>query len=372
MIDEELSDMEDNESNLKENEVSEEIIEDTELIDKFNEIRVTPSSTMSVYTDKTLFVTNNAADDKFHLSLLFQGVPQMSDGSAYVTFKIPDKINLTKYTSLSANYVVNADVEVLGLLGLPILNSPRTFEYVYTNENIHVDDVHNTISLYYEEESQGLLEGLLSGLGKTIEELLSGAITLYRYNETHTFTLNMTLDAEAFSTVGTHQYTFEVSGTSVQNPGFTNTTDTAEYTIGINVPKIGNLTFTSIPDQLLFETTVIGSTNYVILLNSPDHVIDISDTRNSDNNWTLTAQSINPFTSVNTDTVPITLGIYDETIGFQTLNDQVLITSGSDIHSVNLNNLFGRDFVVAIDDPANLISNETYSTTIRWTLTDAP
>lgn len=123
MIDEELSDMEDNESNLEENEVSEEIIEDTELIDKFNEIRVTPSSTMSVYTDKTLFVTNNAADDKFHLSLLFQGVPQMSDGSAYVTFKIPDKINLTKYTSLSANYVVNADVEVLGLLGLLIIYS---------------------------------------------------------------------------------------------------------------------------------------------------------------------------------------------------------------------------------------------------------
>lgn len=383
---ENIDESEESEDNIEESdtELEEEIdnedeVDESEVINTSNDFSITQTSG-SVYENMSLVVTQTSqTNDEVSLSLVFNGTLEINNGESYITFKLPDEIDVSKITSKSAGYVVSMEVEVLGVLERVLLEYTRGPSDFYPINEITINHDNNTISLLYKENRRSILEdilgSLLGPLVHLLDDILDGLLTLNTRNEVHTFYLDITLENSAFSREGEQPYTFQVSGTGEENPAFANTTDIAEYTITLDIPETGELGLSNVPETLRFQKTELGTGNYVSLKQQPDHVVNIKDTRHFNNNWRLTARSLSSFSSINDNSAPLRIGVLEGDGAFHSMDEAVMIAQSFDVpeneNSINLNNLNDREIVVAVDD-TSLLSGEPYTTTIEWTLTDAP
>lgn len=326
-------------------EIDEEEISETDLLDESNDFS-TYQTTGSIHTNRTLTVTTTAqTNENVSLRLVFTGTTTIRDGAIYMHFTFPDSIELSNENiiGLSASNQVTERYNIFGLI-VPVERGLNN----YSADEIQ--RIGNTIYLRYNLQ----------------------VIPFSYIRSDHIFTLNITLNNRAFSLEGTHPYTFQSLGSRSINPPIVNA---AQATINLNIPESGSLSLASVPENLYFQTTQIGTTSYVNLANNSNHNVNINDTRNFSNDWTLTAQSLSPLITGNDSRGPLRIGLLDENNSFRNMDEAVLIAQSSenrpDPSNIDLNTLPTGNLVVSVDE-FDLFSDVPYTTTIQWTLTDAP
>lgn len=160
-------------------------------------------------------------------------------------------------------------------------------------------------------------------------------------------------------------------GTSVQviaNDNFKNRFETLVVTYA------GALEFKTVPGELAFKNAVIPTVKTTVQRQKADWSIIISDSRILSSNWVLYASAENPFTSFSNHTLKDALVFIDEKDNSFIINNEPTriclgdaVSSPTDI-TVKWPENQGMLLVI---DPQNIFAG-SYSTTITWTLADAP
>ncbi len=162
-------------------------------------------------------------------------------------------------------------------------------------------------------------------------------------------------------------------GTSVEvttNDNFKNRTET------LIVAHEGTLEFKTVPNTLAFKNTIIPTVKTTITRQEPDWTIVISDSRSLSSDWNLYASIKKPFTATGTGnhTIKDALVFIDEKNKSFILNSEpTKIYSGNSVSlptDTVINWAENRGMLLVIN-PQDILAG-SYSTTITWTLTEAP
>lgn len=161
------------------------------------------------------------------------------------------------------------------------------------------------------------------------------------------------------------------TGTPVKvtaNDNFKNKAET------VTVVYAGALEFKTVPSELAFKSTVIPTVKTTIQRQEPDWSIIISDSRILSTDWNLYASIKKPFTSVSNHTIEDVLVFIDEKDENFVINSEPTeIYSGNKVSSPTDTTIKwseNRGMLLTVN-PQNILA-ESYSTTITWTLSDAP
>lgn len=152
------------------------------------------------------------------------------------------------------------------------------------------------------------------------------------------------------------------------NDNFKNRTET------VSVVYAGALEFKTVPNTLNFKNTIIPTVKTIIPRQEPDWSIVISDSRLASSDWNLYASVKNPFTSTNNHTLKDALVFIDEKNKNFIINDELTkIYSGKAVSSPTDTTVkWSESQGVLLDINPQNIRDESYSTNITWTLSDAP
>lgn len=161
------------------------------------------------------------------------------------------------------------------------------------------------------------------------------------------------------------------TGTPVKvtaNDNFKNKAET------VTVVYAGALEFKTVPSELAFKSTVIPTVKTTIQRQEPDWSIIISDSRILSTDWNLYASIKKPFTSVSNHTIEDALVFIDEKDENFVINSEPTeIYSGNKVSSPTDTTIKwseNKGMLLTVN-PQNILA-ESYSTTITWTLSDAP
>lgn len=161
------------------------------------------------------------------------------------------------------------------------------------------------------------------------------------------------------------------TGTPVKvtaNDNFKNKAET------VTVVYAGALEFKTVPSELAFKSTVIPTVKTTIQRQEPDWSIIISDSRILSTDWNLYASIKKPFTSMSNHTIEDALVFIDEKDENFVINSEPTeIYSGNKVSSPTDTTIKwseNRGMLLTVN-PQNILA-ESYSTTITWTLSDAP
>ena len=152
------------------------------------------------------------------------------------------------------------------------------------------------------------------------------------------------------------------------NDNFKNRTET------VSVVYAGALEFKTVPNTLNFKNTIIPTVKTIIPRQEPDWSIVISDSRLASSDWNLYASVKNPFTSTNNHTLKDALVFIDEKNKNFIINDELTkIYSGKAVSSPTDTTVkWSENQGVLLDINPQNVRDESYSTNITWTLSDAP
>ena len=161
------------------------------------------------------------------------------------------------------------------------------------------------------------------------------------------------------------------TGTPVKvtaNDNFKNKAET------VTVVYAGALEFKTVPSELAFKSTVIPTVKTTIQRQETDWSIIISDSRILSTDWNLYASIKKPFTSVSNHTIEDALVFIDEKDENFVINSEPTeIYSGNKVSSPTDTTIKwseNKGMLLTVN-PQNILA-ESYSTTITWTLSDAP
>ena len=188
---------------------------------------------------------------------------------------------------------------------------------------------------------------------------------------TYKFQLSFTIDA--YPPASGTEYLFKAQSTN-QSIDLSLLEDNVATT-QLAVPESGSLFFEEVPETLAFENTQIDFSNQTIHRKNDNWAIRVSDTRGTGCQWSMQAKTNGPLTStISHHVLPDALKF----IHSQNKSPSVLGTAAIDIfHGVTESD--DPTFISWVKDEGPLIQlntsdalPETYSTTITWTLTNAP
>lgn len=160
-------------------------------------------------------------------------------------------------------------------------------------------------------------------------------------------------------------------GTSVQITANDNFKNRSEI---LTVIYTGALEFKSVPSELAFKSAVVPSVKTTVKRQDTDWSIIISDSRIQSSDWSLYASVKNPFTSSANHVLKDALVFIDEKdSGFIINNEPTKIYSGSAVSSpTDITVKWPENQGILLEiDPQDVFA-ESYSTTLTWTLADAP
>lgn len=142
----------------------------------------------------------------------------------------------------------------------------------------------------------------------------------------------------------------------------------------VTVVYAGAPEFKTVPSELAFKSTVIPTVKTTIQRQELDWSIIISDSRILSTDWNLYASIKKPFTSMSNHTIEDALVFIDEKDENFVINSEpIKIYSGNEVSSPTDTTIKwseNRGILLTIN-PQNILA-ESYSTTITWTLSDAP
>lgn len=160
-------------------------------------------------------------------------------------------------------------------------------------------------------------------------------------------------------------------GTSVQMTANDNFKNRSEI---LTIIYTGALEFKTVPSELAFKSVVVPAVKTIIGRQDADWSIIISDSRIQSSDWALYASVKNPFISSGNHILKDALAFVDEQDSALVINsDPIKIYSGSAVSSptdVTVKWPENQGMLLAIN-PQDIFA-ESYSTTVTWTLTDAP
>lgn len=142
----------------------------------------------------------------------------------------------------------------------------------------------------------------------------------------------------------------------------------------VTVVHAGALEFKTVQSELAFKSTVIPTAKTTIQRQEPDWSIIISDSRILSTDWNLYASIKKPFTSVNNHTIKEALVFIDEKDeNFAINSDPTKIYSGNSVSSPTDTTIKWSENkgMLLVINPQNILA-DSYSTTVTWTLSDAP
>lgn len=173
---------------------------------------------------------------------------------------------------------------------------------------------------------------------------------------------------------------------------FTIPVDFSEYILGIQVSVLSNhnqiksyriftledistLEFLFVPSEIPFQTTTIPARPTYISRNEPNITFSIQDTRGAGSTWRLDARSTSPFTSSDGNTLDGNFIYFTEDGNTVTLNETDSTVYNGTTQSDSITSLewepdIGLFFHLQTISTAK--PNILYSSTIEWTLVDAP
>lgn len=142
----------------------------------------------------------------------------------------------------------------------------------------------------------------------------------------------------------------------------------------LTVVYAGVLEFKTVPSLLAFKNTVIPTVRTTVSRQESDWSIVVADSRIKSSDWNLYASIKNPFTSANNNTLKDALVFIDEKNQSFTLNSEPTeVYSGKSVLSPTDTTIkWSENQGILLDINPQDIMDESYSTTITWTLTDAP
>lgn len=152
------------------------------------------------------------------------------------------------------------------------------------------------------------------------------------------------------------------------NDNFKNKSET------VTVVYAGALEFKTVQSELAFKSTVIPTVKTTIQRQKPDWSIVVSDSRILSTDWNLYASIKKPFTSVNNHTIKEALVFIDEKDeNFAINSDPTKIYSGNSVSSPTDTTIKWSENkgMLLVINPQNILA-DSYSTTVTWTLSDAP
>ena len=159
-----------------------------------------------------------------------------------------------------------------------------------------------------------------------------------------------------------------ISVTVTANDNFKNRTET------LAVVYTGALEFKTVPSVLEFKNTVIPTVKTTIPRQEADWSILISDSRLESSDWSLYASINTPFTSANNHTLKDALVFIDEkNKSFVINNEPTKVYSGKSVSSPTDTTItWSENQGMLLDINPQDVLDDSYATTITWTLTDAP
>lgn len=142
----------------------------------------------------------------------------------------------------------------------------------------------------------------------------------------------------------------------------------------VTVVHAGTLEFKTVQSELAFKSTVIPTAKTTIQRQEPDWSIIISDSRILSTDWNLYASIKKPFTSVSNHAIEDALVFIDEKDeNFAINSDPTKIYSGNSVSSPTDTTIKWSENkgMLLVINPQNILA-DSYSTTVTWTLLDAP
>lgn len=141
-------------------------------------------------------------------------------------------------------------------------------------------------------------------------------------------------------------------------------------TVGDN-QEAGTLQLTYVPQLLDFGSVQIPSAAGIIERSGTDAwYVEIEDSRSASSDWSLIVSLAAPLTATDGSTLQNALVYVDENGGQTTLSETgLLVRSGNGSETASWSQNQG---VLLWGNPNEIVSNQSYSGTINWTLQDAP
>lgn len=128
-----------------------------------------------------------------------------------------------------------------------------------------------------------------------------------------------------------------------------------------------------VPEQLVFQKTPIGVHEIIILRENQFFELIVNDTRGVGSKWKVTAKVDEPLSTIDGSTLGIDSLIYINETEEQLLKDGVLIYEGITQTESPTSIYWGANEGVLLRlNPLEATPNVKYTTTIYWTLVDAP
>lgn len=142
----------------------------------------------------------------------------------------------------------------------------------------------------------------------------------------------------------------------------------------LTVVYTGTLEFKTIPNVLAFKNTVIPTVKTTVARQDSDWSIVISDSRLESSDWSLYASIKNPFTSKNNHTLKDALVFIDENSKSFVINSEpTKVYSEKSVPSPTDTTIkWSENQGMLLNITPQDILDESYATTITWTLSDAP
>ncbi|OCA83230.1 hypothetical protein A8F94_19175 [Bacillus sp. FJAT-27225] len=141
---------------------------------------------------------------------------------------------------------------------------------------------------------------------------------------------------------------------------------------GTSTKVIGTLRMEAPPD-INFMETVMEKREVIIKRETGDYSLKIRDTRGSGSKWRIKASTPNPLTSIEGHTLPMGAIVFIDDGKTLPMSDEVLIFEGETFNDPDTTIKWNQEEGIFIKiNPAGALPNTQYSTTIHWTLEDAP
>lgn len=138
----------------------------------------------------------------------------------------------------------------------------------------------------------------------------------------------------------------------------------------------GGLSFETVPSELKFETTKVGSGDQIIKRAESNEKLKIVDTREPGSEYSVYAKAGSPLTSTNNHILLSGLVYIDENSNITPLDgeDAIKVYSGETIKGSDRTTeiVWPEDEGPLINVNTDLVFADSYSTSITWTLSNAP
>lgn len=145
---------------------------------------------------------------------------------------------------------------------------------------------------------------------------------------------------------------------------------------GVSITVIGVILDFTVPSEIQFQDTPIKPQEVTIPRVVPNWAITVRDTRGQGSKWVIKAKATGPLTSTDGYTLDPNALVFVKGNSVESLNDEVLIYEGTTGVEQKTTVQWGENEGILIKmNPTSLFNARTgvaYSTTIHWTLENAP